>query len=499
MADDDVVVSDERHTEIFISVKDAREAGCGFTEEEIASARYRFKTDGDIILIHADDLQRVQKLKTLHKKTRDYSPEQPVFFDMQQTPFTHVNNETNDRINFFRIWRGYGSSDERKLTPAESEKHKEACSMIQRLASGSNLKTVTCCTYHGHVPLVRKWPGWVPAEHRAKCIDAYAVPGEAQGATTKLSQRWEPQGSARRRNHYVFDAATKIDTDLVCAHEVQISHANSPSKIFDTGREGVKLLQYNGREVESKCRGRDWDDPDAPDVVLHNHPVDAGFSWICPACEPMLAAEVARAKRLEEEEAKEARERDAFEAPLLTSFHQLEPGKWVKGFFRRLPLSDEELKSKKAELEKERYDEMETSKQYGYSCDFSINHLTEQIEELEKKLRQKTKLVFFDQTRQDWKLNPNPPSFCLDMKKDFFKEKIWPRVMKDWYQEGVCIKIPRYRRKWGDKTIFYVDFHSNMIARGPHLPGFAEHKRKKRKAEAEAKASDGGPSSAGGV
>ena len=328
---------------VYVATHDARRSDA-FSREQVKQRRQRVATDVSLVQVYAHEELRCKKLRTLQ-----HEEEIPVFRDLFGTPYKYTDAYTKADGTvvsaYFSRWSGEGDGLG-QATAAVSHKHEEAIAIAGRLAMSNHLKVVTQCTYSGHAA-VHVAPPWVPAAHRCACVAAVAVDGRGQGLVVKVGYRWYPKPG--KKPYFVLDLAVLKDGALWVAVEVEHTHANTSNKAQAFVDHGITNVQIKAEELVRACLQRDWATATS-DVVVHHHPQTERLCWECPPCvvlheraklelETQRRIEANRLAALKRLAATKKRKRDEYEAGKLTSFAQLESGKYLKGYIALPPPS----------------------------------------------------------------------------------------------------------------------------------------------------------------
>jgi hypothetical protein len=319
---------------VYVKVCDLREVGA-MPESEIGERRVCITTDQQIIKLCASETTVCQLLLAL-QKTRGVCNTRVVFFDMYGNRYNWIR--PGDRVAHFALWPGFG--DSAKSSPAVSYMHEDAIEYASRLIMANKLKTRTLCSHGSHVPVLpqHKW-----ALNDIRCFETLAVDGLGEGLTTALSYYWHPDKQNHPKLYFNIDYAVLKDGKLHIAVEIQRTHENSTSKYESFLKYGIKNVQLEANEIVKVCASRDWDDPNAPEVVVYNHPVSVRNAIRCEPCLQIIEEEAKqRALTAAREEALRC-VRHSAEFHQLTKYSNPVVNRWLKGFVWNFKLPDNSI------------------------------------------------------------------------------------------------------------------------------------------------------------
>ena len=443
---------------IFVSVSNVR-AAQALNEDEIASRRFGVQTNGEFVIMEADEHVACLKLRTLQHAQLKGDPNAVVFQNIfgDRFKYTGAYVRGGTRISaFFSHWPSE-ADDTNESTPALSFDHEEAVAYAVKLATDNNLFVATVCDYKEHRP-VPVSVGWVPTGWN--CVKTIEVNGTGIGLSTTPGFRWCPD-PADPTSYFVLDAAVLENGKLKIAIEIERSHANSQKKRTAFLKHSIDNVQIRASELNALCRTRPLD-ADTP-VVVKNHPITAREIWICAPCETLAKIEDSRLEAIRRREEKERHARDAFEKDKLTTYDVLEAGKFLKGYVHIPSFTSSGMQ--REENDRDILDAVEFLMPAFGGGYFDKDIVDQACKRLNSPWRQ----FVLNETNYDAVNNPSPKRL------KFFVHRSKLETLRPFWGRAVCLKLPSMKLDRQDpstKIGFFGENAGIQIHGGAHLPGF---------------------------
>lgn len=311
---------------MYASVDDVIKSQCLDTHL-VERRRMRVSTKLDLIRVQATETSLCKKLREFQNGER-----RPVLRDMSGRQHTWHRESIDGHAAHFQCMPGDGSDneDDDKPSPAETEAHEEAKVSAGRLMMDNKLRVMLRCTCPDHVRHVPEPPALLPgwAKDIPNCIAAWDVDGSGEGIDVDTERWW-----ALTNGNFRPDVGKEVDGKPHTAIEIEHSSSSKKRKraAYEAETPKVLMLQIDSREMNRKCRNRNWQNNKCR-VLVDHHPISVQKDYVCGDC--LAAQDAQRQVDQAKEAAFQARkaELEKKEGPYMTTYDARESYRWLKGF-----------------------------------------------------------------------------------------------------------------------------------------------------------------------
>ena len=282
-----------KHTRVCVAYDEARKVrlSCGkrvLEDSEINGPRVLTdpKTGAKRVLVYPWDMFHCDAMAEYFRSKRYAGP---GFFDALNEKYTWTAKSDNKR-GYFSRKRNDDDLDGHRDNQGLTEEHEGTVECLYVLTPKHLVGVVTVCSCAGHDAVMqallqsgnkrrrRFHPSW--AQGTPGLFEALPM---SLGPRMQLKKGWRWHPDPKKRGYFVLDLAIVMGDKLICAIEVEHTHANSKKKRAYFKKYGILNVQISAKEVLDWLDGRDPEQITERLVVRH-HPLTAKREHECLPC-----------------------------------------------------------------------------------------------------------------------------------------------------------------------------------------------------------------------